>query len=408
MDFATSSQRILRNLLMNRLRTFLSIFCISWGTFTVSILFALGDGFRAQTQSVLSKITENSFLVVPGVTSENYLGYSKGRKVKFNSNIVVNLPQVLHQIQYITPFLLTSADVGSYDHKMLVSVVGVGSDLVKIRQIHIEDNGRFINNFDIQDARRVAVVGSGIKNSLLGYKEALGEIIKIRDFNFKIVGEISRSLTLPFPAFYDRRILIPYSTYSKIFGQSEVNFFLATYDQKYNISDVEKSLRNYFGRLFNFDPNDISSLRIFDSATMFNFFKWFFLAIKIFLAFCGGITIGVGSVGVANIMFFSVVERTKEIGLRMALGATYDQILEQIIWEGLFIIIFGGIIGFLISYLAIRILGLVNLPEWIGKPEFSLNSILISIFILGVFGLFASFFPARKAALLDPIEALNS
>ena len=167
-------------------------------------------------------------------------------------------------------------------------------------------------------------------------------------------------------------------------------------------------MRTYLGYLYHFSPDDTNALMFYDTLKIFNFFNWFFVGIQLFLGLCGSLTLAVGGLGVANIMFLIVTERTKEIGLRMAVGARDSHILIQILCEALILVVLGGLFGITLSYLTVFILQFITLPAWIGKPTISLSIAFITIAVLAMIGVLAGYFPAKRASRMDPVDALGA
>lgn len=234
----------------------------------------------------------------------------------------------------------------------------------------------------------------------------VGRTVKFNNIPFTVIGVIQK----PSKNIYNwhgNSALIPYSAYTELFGDQNIRFFMVLPDPKANPKIVEQTMRSYFAYKYNFAPDDKVALSFFNTTEMYQFMRWFFIGIQIFLGICGSLALGVGSLGVANIMFLIVVERTREIGLRLAIGASDWHILFQIILEALIIIALGGAVGFLLSYITISVLQLFTLPEWLGAPAISSISVIVTLVILAILGVLAGYFPARRASKMDPVEALG-
>jgi putative ABC transport system permease protein len=201
-------------------------------------------------------------------------------------------------------------------------------------------------------------------------------------------------------------VYISYKSYEALYDNKYVGVFFVFPKPDTDPLQFEQSLRSYFAHKYHFDKNDKGALQLWGSTKMFQFIRWFFVGLQLFLGACGMMILAVGSIGVANIMFLIVTERTYEIGLHKAVGATDRQILLQLLFEALIIIGIGGCLGIGIALGAITILQQVTLPDWIGVPVISWTTVGITIFALGLIGLIAGYFPARRAARMDPIDAL--
>lgn len=401
------SQQILRDLWMHKLRSLLALFGITWGTLTVILLLALGYGFYTTSKINMMKIVDGTFFVNLNKTSKPFMGYPVGRQIKIKPKTIMDLPNIMHNdIQLVSPIMSQNINISFQDKQFSREVSGVNSDLAIIRKVDLTPDSRFISPIDEKTAADVVVIGYHLKQQLFNDAPAIGKKILIRHIPFTVIG------IMPNPghhnySWYDNSALIPYTTFINLWGEQDVNSFFIVPNPKANSQEVKQTLINYLAARYHFDPQDTAALRIYDTVKMFKFFTWFFVGIQIFLGICGALTLAVGSLGVANIMFLIVTERTREIGIKMAVGARDYHILFQILLETLMIIILGGLLGFLIATSCIIMLQYIPLPTWLGQPEISMITVFITIIILMLFGLLAGYFPAKRAANMDPIEAIN-
>jgi putative ABC transport system permease protein len=285
-------------------------------------------------------------------------------------------------------------------------VRGVSASFFALRKVNLIDQSRFFNPLDIQRKARVTIIGNSLKQRLFGDENALGKSVAINHVPFTVIGVVQESGKNVYN-WYDDRAIIPYTTFISLWGNRNIYRFVALPNPDVDPLMVEQQMRKYFAHKYHFDPTDTTAVDVFDTTKIFQFFKWFFFGIQLFLGFCGALTLGVGSLGVANIMFLIVNERTHEIGLRMSVGARDWHIMLQILSEALIIVGLGGLIGFGIAYLITFILAHVHLPDWLGIPQISNATVIITISILALLGVLAGYFPARRASLMDPIEALR-
>jgi putative ABC transport system permease protein len=398
-------QQILRDMWAHKLRSFLALFCIMWGTVTVVLLLALGAGFAKAGSKNMLKIVDGTFFVVPSATSISYHGFPKGKMVNIKSQDIMDLVKSVPGIKTASPILIQRTDMNYQNKKRSREVYGVSASFAYLQKINIDNDGRFINRFDIDDNAFVVVLGERVKEHLFGDKPAVGKKVTINHIKFTVIG-ITQKDNLNVYNFYNHTVLIPYTTYISLFGDQNPQYFIVLPYPKVSSKSVEQVMRAYLAHKYHFAPNDKVALGVFDTTEAFQFIHWFFIGIQIFLGICGALTLGVGSLGVANIMFLIVSERTREIGVRMAIGAQSWHILLQIILEALIVIGLGGLIGFLLSYAITIILQYVNLPDWLGIPTISPAVVVTTIIILSLLGLLAGIFPARRAAKMDPVEAL--
>jgi len=389
-----------------KLRSFLALFGIIWGTLTVILLLALGKGFQQASEKNMAQITDGTFFVRLRPTSKAYHGFPAGLRLNIKAKTIMGLQQAVPDITAVSPMLSANTTINFAKNQTAVSVYGVAPDFSILRKINLANQSRFLNPLDIQRKSRVTIIGYSLKQRLFGDDVALGKSVAIKHVPFVVIGVVQQSGKNVYN-WYDDRAIIPYSAFISLWGDKNIYRFVALPNPDIDPQIVEQQMRKYFAYKYHFDPTDTTAVDVFDTTKIFQFFKWFFFGIQLFLGFCGALTLGVGSLGVANIMFLIVNERTREIGLRMSVGARDWHIMLQILLEALIIVGLGGLIGFSISYLVTFILLHIHLPDWLGKPAISSATVIITISILAILGMLAGYFPAKRAAHMDPIEALG-
>lgn len=402
---ATLMSQIAHEMWRRKLRSFLALFCIAWGTLTIIMLLALGQGFQKANEKSVMRTVDGAFTFYPSVTSKVYRGLPKGRDIRIYAKDVMALSGYIPQITGATPLFSKGVNITVKGKQMWRSVGGVSSDIFKIRKITL-DTGRTFNVLDEINCSHVIILGYKLKTVAFGDKNAIGRKIYINQVPFLVVGVLQNSKIAP-KAWYDNGAIVPYTTYIKIWGNSQLSSFLLAFDPNTDIDKVKQDVITFLAYKYSFDRNDRDAVAVYSNADMVRFMEWFFFGIKIFLGICGALTLGVGSLGVANIMFLIVAERTREIGLRKALGAYDWHISMQILAEALSITVLGGIAGFIVAYLMVSVLQQLPLPEWLGKPTLSWLISLITVVVLSVMGVVSGYFPARRAVLMDPIDALK-
>jgi putative ABC transport system permease protein len=300
----------------------------------------------------------------------------------------------------------TVARVGENIINPLVS--GVNVIYGDMRNINPEQGGRFINSLDLQERRRVAVIGNKVKELLFGEQNAVGKTVFIGQVPFTVIGVMQKKTQ---PSSYNSRdqdrIFIPLTTFESVYGAFRLNNIIYQISDPRRGEETEKQVREVLSKRYKFDPNDEDAVWIWDTTEFDRLSFYMFLGINIFLGLIGSFTLGVAGLGVANIMFIVVQERIKEIGIKRAVGATRRNILFQFFLETFFIVFTGSAIGFLISYGIITILGLLPITEYVGTPELSMEVVGITVFVLITVGLLAGLMPARRASNLDVVECLR-
>jgi putative ABC transport system permease protein len=288
-------------------------------------------------------------------------------------------------------------------------VSGVYPVYADMRSIIPEQGGRFIDDIDMQDRKRVALIGDEVRRLLFGEGEAVGKLIYVDQVPFLVVGVMQKKTQ---SSSYNRRdqdrVFIPASTFASVFGAFHVNNIIYTPKDPRESEQVQDQVRNILGKRYRFDPADKNAVWIWDTAGMEKFIFYFFLAFNLFMGLIGSFTLGVGGIGVANIMYIVVQERVREIGVRRAVGARRRTIMAQFFTETFFIIAIGSSIGFLIAWGLTAVMKYIPIKDFVGTPEISAEVTLATVFVLAAIGLAAGLFPARRAANLNVVECLRA
>jgi putative ABC transport system permease protein len=399
--YAPLIRQIFYEMWLHKLRSSLAIFCIAFGTLTVVMLLALGTGFHEASRRNMD-IAEGSFAVWLGRSEKSYDGYPKGRFNHMTMADILELQKISPNIEAISPQRFKSAILSYAGKAYNKRVVGVAPDYISLHKIKLTAGSRFINKIDVENQARVAVISNKIKEMLFGKGDALGLRFLINNVPFTVIGVLPKENK----HHSNDEVFISNQSYEALYGDKYIDYILILPRPDTDPIQFEQLLRGYFARKCHFDKNDKGVLQLWGSNKIFQFIRWFFIGVQLFLGACGVMVLAVGSIGVANIMFLIVTERTYEIGLRKAIGATDRQILLQFLFEALIIVGIGGCLGISIALAAITILQHVVLPSWIGTPVLSWITVSVTIFVLALIGLLAGFFPAHRAARIDPIEAL--
>ena len=408
--FTTTIAEFVRDLREQKLRTFLTIFGIVWGTVAIVILLAFGMGFKKQLSINMHGIGESIAIMFPGRTTKAYEGFGTGRGIRFVEDDARLLATQVPEIATISPEYSTGGvPVRVGGNIINPAIAGVYPIYGEMRNVIPEMGGRFINDLDMRDRRRIAMLGDEAKQQLFGDGDAIGKIIYVGLVPFTVVGVMLKKTQ---NSSYNRRdkdrVFIPASTFASVFGAANVNNIIYAPKDPSRNEEVREQVRQVLSKRYRFDPTDKDAVWIWDTAEFDKFMFYFFLAFNIFMGLIGSFTLGVGGIGVANIMYIVVQERIKEIGIKRAVGATRRNILVQFFMETFFIIALGSSIGFLIAFGLTQALQLIPIKEFIGTPQLSVEVALATGFVLSVVGLSAGWLPARRAASLDVVECLRT
>ncbi|HLP15993.1 MAG TPA: ABC transporter permease [Bacteroidota bacterium] len=411
-NFLSIISEFTADLKAQKLRVFLTTFGIVWGTVALIVLVAFGMGFKKQMSANMHGIGESISIMFPGRTSKAYAGFGTGRGISFTEEDVAYLANRLPaDIQSISPEYMNGGDlpVRVGENILTPTVTGIIPIYGQMRNIIPEAGGRFLNDNDLQSRRRVVVIGNRVKDFLFGQTDPIGRTILVGSTPFTVIGVMMKKTQ---PSSYHQRdqdrIFIPASTFAALFGATHLsNIIFKPYDLMRS-EEVGTLVREALAAKYKYDPTDKDAVFIWDTAEFDKFQATFFFALNLFLGIIGGFTLGVGGIGVANIMFVVVQERIKEIGIKRAVGAKRANIIVQFFTETFFIMAIGSSIGFVIAFGIIQVLQMIPIKEYVGTPEFSLQVALIAMGVLSSIGLAAGLLPARRAANLDVIECLRT
>jgi putative ABC transport system permease protein len=295
------------------------------------------------------------------------------------------------------------------ENAMNTLVAGVYPIYADMRNIIAEPGGRFVNDLDIRDRKRVALIGDEVKRLLFEESDAVGNIIYVGDIPFTVIGVMAPKIQ---NSSYNRRdmdrVFIPSTTFSSVFGEPYLSNIIYTMVDPTRAEAVQEEVRSVLGKRHKFDPEDKDAVWIWDTTDFDKFLFYFFLAFNLFMGIVGAFTLAVGGIGVANIMYIVVQERTKEIGIRRAVGANRRTIMLQFFAETFLIVGIGAVIGFLIAVGFAEALQFIPIKEFVGTPEISATVVLATVAVLGMVGFAAGLLPARRAANLNVVDCLRS
>lgn len=413
-SFADTLGQVFRAITANKLRSFLTMFGIAWGVGSLLLLVGLGEGFRSGQKRNLARFGNDVVLMFNGTIPAIANQHTGMRPYQLTMRDLADIRK-LTDVRAATPELNRSDlyEVSQWTNTSS-HVMGTDPTYTVVRNIPMVE-GRFIDQNDVDDHRRVAVLGFKTANLLFPGHPRLRETITINGSAFTVIGIVDKISRGDFD-YDDRKIYLPLSTMMQLFpvkGENVPEDALSSIQyqpaQKGEVTAAKAAVHRVVAKNHGFDPSMKDAFQEWDTVTEMKMVGAIFTAMDIFLGGVGIVTLGLGAVGIINIMLVSVTERTSEIGLRKALGATKKSILYQFFWEGLLLTGVSGIVGIGASAAfmgALQSLFTGKMPGW-DPPRLVPWSAAAALLSLIVSGVVAGLYPASKAAQLDPVEALR-
>jgi putative ABC transport system permease protein len=407
-------QEIFNTIRKNKLRTILTGFSIAWGIFMLMILLGSGNGLKNGVTESFSSESKNVVSLWPGRTSIATEGFQKGRRIRFDDKDLYLLEHQFDNVSSLSPAMYKYVPLFYKNDYIWRSLEGVMPNYNILQNLPIYKNqGRFINEMDMQEKRKVIVIAKSTAEILFKHENPIGKYVNANSIPFQVIGVYDN----PNP-WREDDAYIPFSTAQTIFNMTD--YYTISFEAKGLNTIAENEtfndlLRSRFARLHSFDSKDNRALWIWNRMESYLETMQIFGSINFFIWIIGIGTLIAGIVGVSNIMLISVKERTREFGIRKAIGATPFSILKLVIMESILITTLFGYVGMVagvavtetISYFMQQNAGDGSGFSIFKNPTVDMNIAISATVVLIIFGVLAGYFPARKAVKIKPIEALR-
>ena len=411
-------KEILEVLTKNWFRTVLTAFGVFWGILILIILLAAGKGLENGIRADFGDIATNTMFMWTRETTKAYKGLPKDRRYNFKISDVASIREQVPGLRFISPRNQLGGFRGTNNVVRGIktgafNVYGDYPEIINQDPMTIT-SGRFLNQLDIEEKRKIAIIGEGVKNSLYDIdEEALGTYIKIQGVNFMVVGTYKKRVTDGDGEEAQKEIYIPFTSFSQAFNRADnVGWMAITAEDGLSITNLKERIVNVVKENHKIHPDDLRAVGYFDLYQEFNRVETLFGAMRVIAYFVGILVLLSGIIGVSNIMLIVVKERTKEIGIRRALGEDPWSIRKQILMESIFLTLMSGMAG--IVWGALFIYGINALIAMSGpvdmfmNPSVSLGVVSGALMILMTSGLLAGFIPAQSAIRVRPVDALRN
>ncbi len=403
-----------RTLWPHKVRTALTMFGIAWGIVSITLMVAAGEGLRAGQAKVAESFGKNIMIVFAGRTSMQAGGQRAGRSLQWDAGDYKFIEEQCPDVEHALPEIgQGNVPVRSQFNNGSFLVTGSLPTFSEVRSITVA-SGRYCNWDDEREARRVCVIGSEVYKQLFEGREALGQTVQVGAFPYQIIGVMkSKEQDSSYDGQDVSKVFVPFAAIMRDFPNkppwppTSVDRLIIT-PKSFESNEVAKGqVRRALARLHDFDPRDTEAAPIWDTVENAKQFRTMTDGMKYFLGAVGLTTLFLGGIGVMNVMMVAVRERTREIGVRKAVGATSREILWQFFCETLIVVFFSGAIGMGTAYGLCALVNLLPMPAFFAGLQPTVSSTLLSFGLLSTVAILSALYPASRAASVDPIDALR-
>jgi len=396
-------------------RMAMTVAAIAWGTLSIVLLLSFGEGLKRNFARGSRGLGEGIVIIWPGSTSMSFGGFPQGRNLSFTPEDVDLLRRSVPELASASPEMIRWGNNVAYGSKTFSKPIkGVQPPYGELRNQYAEAGGRFLDEIDEREKRRVAFIGNGVRDELFGAEDAVGKTILVNQMPFTVVGVMADKIQMGNYSGRDKdHVLIPLSTFKAITGRRYLSDMVVKASSIADTPVLKAQLYEVLGGKYRFDPEDERALAMWDTVQSQRITTNIGLGIQIFLGVIGALTMIIGGVGVANIMYAVVKHRTREIGVQMAMGARRSYVLGPLVVESLALTALGGAVGVGVGLGIVHLLAFVQAKsnsdalQFLGAPTFSPGVALTTILLLGGIGFLAGWFPARRAVSIQPASALR-
>ncbi|MFH1195217.1 MAG: ABC transporter permease [bacterium] len=393
----------LKSIVKSRMRGLLTTLGIVIGVGSVIVMVAVGEGAQSNIEEQINSLGSNLIVIFPGTMFSGGVSRGAGSFNRFTMEDVERIQKEATLIKGVTPVVRSSAQVIGGAGNWNTSIEGVSTSFPEVRNWQLK-SGEFFTERDIKARAKVAILGSEVVNNLFPDEDPIGQSIRIRSVPFRVIGVLTTKGQSAMGQNMDDIIIAPCTTVlDRLVGGRYINFIQASANSVEQIDSTQEELRSILRSAHRLVGNDEDDFTIRNQTQISEAASETTRILTLLLGSVAGVSLIVGGIGIMNIMLVSVTERTREIGIRLSVGARPSDILVQFLSEAILLSLVGGIIGILFASLVTFILNTYEIQTAIIKPEI----VMLSFLFAGAVGVFFGFYPARKAANLNPIDALR-